>query len=541
MSDIFFDFSAANNGTGTVPTQAASPGGVGAFNTVAGRTPLSGDTWWIRRTSSSDILAANITVNVVDFSIVGWPVVEDNMYIDRPTSGVIAGWDDDVEEYAVFNAGTNRSLVVDENCVRGNLFSGIYLLGTGSSGVVRLNMDDKSRHVVVERCRFENPLRNGNAPVALIDGDNHYISKLDLRGSALTTSTVYTVRWNASNCICSDLNLVFGRIDYTNDGFGLLISGAYNIFNRIDITLENSSLAGDLISISSGAANTKILNCMVTNTSGDTNAGIIVLSSDSSEIELDFNNQGPQSINVPSSFKSGIIKISNASFNSSFLLSGTDNYVELDNVVIPAGLTSVTNGNLIVAKDLLCDASYTSHIANHNSILYSMNHGQVAGLWRSESAFGYLQSSNVVRTGGGSFSLYGERTNLSAVGNAFYNFPYIGDSRAEAILLSLTTGARTVTVFGAHKLFSSPLKNTNLWLELEYKDGDGNPRIITSLKQSVLTTDNSVWVNDSGLTLFKMELGFTLPSNQVCPLRIRGNLPPESGAYFYLDVTPVIV
>lgn len=53
MADVYFDFSAEFDGDGTIPAHAPGAGLIGAFNTLAGRVQLEGDTWWLRRTTGA--------------------------------------------------------------------------------------------------------------------------------------------------------------------------------------------------------------------------------------------------------------------------------------------------------------------------------------------------------------------------------------------------------------------------------------------------------------------------------------------------------
>jgi len=105
--------------------------------------------------------------------------------------------------------------------------------------------------------------------------------------------------------------------------------------------------------------------------------------------------------------------------------------------------------------------------------------------------------------------------------------------------LSLPSGASTITIYGAHKNFSS-ITASDIWAELQYRDSSDDTQMVSTFDYGAsLTSDASTWNNDSGLTGFKLVLSVTLSAAQVVPLRIYGSKYTAT-AYAYIDPLPVV-
>jgi hypothetical protein len=130
MADIYIDFSATNDGDGTSPTQAASPGGVGAYNTPVGKDFGTGNQVWFRRNTSSEIAAWTIGGSYTcDF--ISWPKSGGYFYDSRP-SAARALWDGDADDRIVIKFDDNKASGL-KITVDGNKFYNIEFYADSSS------------------------------------------------------------------------------------------------------------------------------------------------------------------------------------------------------------------------------------------------------------------------------------------------------------------------------------------------------------------------------------------------------------------------
>jgi hypothetical protein len=194
-------------------------------------------------------------------------------------------------------------------------------------------------------------------------------------------------------------------------------------------------------------------------------------------------------------------------------------------------LNSSAHGNTILARGTVFVVGVIAAV-NTGTKVYSFDHNQTANNLRMQFFNGTIVASTVNRSGGESFSLQ-----VSPTDQATGGMPMMISPRGrETIWLALASGARTVTMYFACKNVSPD--RGDVWIETEYKDNSHKPVLVTSVSPgTALTSDSSTWNNDSGLTIFKIALSFTLPSDQAIPVRI-GFAKYAASAYYYVDPKP---
>jgi hypothetical protein len=112
-------------------------------------------------------------------------------------------------------------------------------------------------------------------------------------------------------------------------------------------------------------------------------------------------------------------------------------------------------------------------------------------------------------------------------------FP-ISDFNPELIWLTMLQGARTLTLYGAYKNYlpeDLPTKYHS-WFEFDYIDDSD---ISKCARSGDLLSDNSTWVNDSGLTVFKLQASVTLGRDMTVPVRLYLGTPIYGTGYIYYD------
>jgi len=543
MADIYFDFSATNDGDGTAPEQAASGGAAGAFNTILGRTPANGDNWWIRRTSTVDALTTNgLSIDPDNFTICGWPKSGDRLYDSRPAAGITEGWDADGDDYAVIS-WTTGGLTFQNTVTNGVICSRLSLSRSSSGTTYTITLGSSSARVYMEHIVVDNPQDSADRPALGVGGDSHYFNNLDLTGSRDTTAARGFLNVDGDGHYFTDVSIDVYEVDDVNDGCALRIGANDTHIENISINISNGGGDGYIFECT---GDLNVINSMIVTDGGDSSARPINIAG------------------VGNAFW-GIDWSRTGAGKCQLLVSGTANVIEIEGLIHDHSSDAVVlvtgDANKVVGKDcanlgaghvidaqsasgsvVLLDGCTTggSDLVTISSLcnIYHINAGGTAGYWRYDNRVGFIQSSTVVRTGGASFSLQAERTVATEYG---IRFPDMGGRAAEFLWLSLPIGSNTITMYGAHKNFTDALRDDELWLEAVYIDADGNEVVVSSRGYgSDLLADGSAWTGDTGLTEFRLPLAFTLPSAQVVPVRWRGAYAYEANAYIYLDPEPVV-
>ncbi len=530
MSDIFFNFSAANNGDGTTAGQAAGGGGVGAYNTFDGVSPASGDVWWVRRSGTKVTITTQITP-VDHFSICGWPMNGDKNWDDRPASGQSNGWDADVDEYAeVYKSYYILYWALTTTQLEGFFTSRMLYYGHSSNSPVHMIGDSSGCEYY--RCKFVNTY--SNYPAAKIGGFGTHV-----------TDCIYTGIHNGYSvaAVATFIGIKGGFVSNCQINFGMDASYCYDtIFSNIDIILEQDSTSAQAL-VYTGNYKCRYENIVIDNSISTTTIKPIMMAGSSSEnnyFDVKYRGSyttlsiyGDYSIYTFTPLLSGdTIDLTGATVSGNYMSVNLENITtntfsisSKDSIVYIKNL--VTLDNNIIKNNMECSAAY------------SLNHGGVEGYWKGFLYQGTIESTDVYRTGGSPHSLRIERDRV--VATITESFPILGKrSRGEVIYLDLVAGTHTVTMYGAHRIFASPLTKTDLYLEVDYLNADGTSASITTRGAGALETDSSTWNGDTDLTIFKMVTTFAIPSNQTVPVRILGSITYEPNTYLYIDPIPVV-
>lgn len=545
MADVFVDFSASNDGDGTAHSQAASPGGAGAYNTLSGKTFTTGDKVWIRRKTKAS-QSSTWTISSTGVTFVGWPKSGDRLYSTRP-SAAQASWDGDSDDYPIVqftsssahlavtgadnafhriqseNNGTtvtNGSWNVDAgsgvntfvNCVAKNTAAG----DAGQKHVWRLASRVTMFACVAEGC---------GGPSAASNGAAFLFAHTNASRSFLYGCTAPNTD-NKANQSGAYFTAQANQVTLVDCDFGLTNKGVYgyrvedNVVGLRVFGGEAKATTG--ISVPTGVASA-LWFFAIKLTGVDTFVNISQSSTTWAYVSI---REGTQATGVTAAVVmwSGILFLGNVTFNAGNTAS-----------------LSVIEGRVLV---LSRNTSYNTTVLASGSLNpppLNADLGGTLGLFQSNGSRGKVSSSSVVRTGGEVFSLKLE----SLVAAESHNGADIqlGLPGFETIWVPLVAGSNTVTIYGAHKVWGSdPPTKADVWFELDYLDaGSGAHRECATTRELdvALDSDGSTWTGDSGVTAFKLELTVTAGQDCVAPVRI-GFGKYVSGAYVYLDPKPVV-
>lgn len=548
MANRYVDLSATNNGDGTAANQAASGGATGAWNSLATMLAAvsSGDVVYIRRVTATSTLSSSSTL-VGGVTYAGWPKSGDALYSGRPASGTSNGWDSDGADYPDWTytvasaaltvaGGTNITLsrVKVKNSAAGSAVCFTHTSGTGLS---------------VTGCYFQ---------------------------TTNASATPNCVKLNAGAGVSLTFNNNTIDLAATGDTLGsvLQVGSAANLYNTtILVTTHNSSGANHPVYIMTNGSGGSMINTTftVTTVSGTAEpvlymvptTGFLVKNFAASHTNRTASGTGAAWLHISSSI-GNILQNVSCTFGTHVSIAGAGNEVEIMNWtqrqavtgggiqitaagnVVTVGATSFVSGNtsgdiafLSGSNGSVCIARGTSFVtgpvwnSNNGCRMYSFDHNQVSNNLKMQYFNGNIVASTVYRSSGEAFSLQATPTD-SATGK--HPMMVVAPRGRESIWLSLSSGARTVTLYFACKNLSPDAGD--IWAEAEYADGNQKPVIVSSHSPgTALTSDSSTWNGDSGLTIFKIVLSFTLPSAQAVPIRVFFG-KYVSGGYCYLDPKP---
>lgn len=547
MANVYVDYTAANDGDGTTAAQAAGAGLTGAFNTLAGKTFTAGDKVWVRRVASSAIGATTTLSQTVGVEIIGWPKSGDVYYSTRPASGTSNGWDSDSADYftllynsASFNlsvSGQNYTfyrLKVQQNAsaaivgsVTGstNIFIDCYWLhnhATPNTANPEITLNSTNTKFI--RCKFEASASSnagtGVVTVTTATGMKLFDCIVQVASIIGTSSIPFNI--TASDCTIHGLtvNIVTGTSVMnliTVSGSNCVImdtaivaSGGVTSFSPFRITGSNNRITG-----------------ITTNSGGGGSNGFVSITGNHNVVMFTKCTQNPTT-----------------GTNGINLTTGAGNHVVLKNVVFQGNTQDLQMGsaanNMVYCNNCTFSSSPIISSSMHETCsVYSYNHNTTSGLFHAEFLNGTIDSSATYRTGGETFSF---KFQSSSAGLGERGQLQLGIPGMETIWIALAAGSRTLTLYGAHKNFSSntPTKQT-MWFEFEYLDASGNyTHVSTYAYGTALDSDASTWNGDTGLTAFKIQApSVTVNADCVVSVRVFYHTY-ESGAYTYVDPKIVV-
>lgn len=550
MAEYYVDFSAANDGDGTAPNQAASGGAAGAYNTILSKSFSSGDLVYIRRAGSLDI-AGDYTATA-GVSYIGWAVSGDVHYADRPAAGISEGWDSDVATHVnIWTDGANEEwitgvgskhyrILFEQKTAANDIvtasgtateFWHCLFQNTGNTAnVLNGHIGAVGSNSIFYDCHFSYPntttITSNGYMVTIGSGRRiTFYGCTFVQGDTSATSTTNFINTGVSTSQISFHNCLFeiSRVSSNSPSGAAMLTGLGGSNHTFtDCTFRNSGTHGIYLT-SSSFSNCKFIRCKLEG------AGVIQLGSAASNNVMEFE---------VSSWTWNGTKASDIVDTGSGLI---ENTFIFRNTTFPAGNSAahIVVGDQYGFKLFADNCTFPGTIITDNSANSDSTVTDITGgLWQKIGQYGHLISTSVVRTGGASFGIRGAA--LPQIG--LHNVPLdIGDYGQESIYCSLDSGSNTVTVFGAWKGYVvQPPAGTNFWIELDYVDNAGLRKIASSRVSGFEADGDSAWVGDTGLTRFKMSVTVTTGAAQTAAVRIRTNSRAETGAYFYLDPKPVV-
>lgn len=490
-----------------------------------------------------DMVTAKMTVNVDNFNMIGWPLSTDDKYDDRPSSGISSGWDADTAEHAKFRFTTSTYYIHLDGTASNCVFSRIAPTSIGSSYYLIYTNTNTKRCIFDNVRLFKGFSGTGNTAFEM-HGRNHSLRNSIIYGGYDSTSIGGIIE-----LIDTEYNTLTNLEIWTGDAgnfsssaiSGVIIfdTSSNNKLYDINVTVyDKNAKLNNVITFYDNSDNNEVYNIIADSTGCDLGYGFTIQSSTDNIIRNVEFIGGFNRLNTSSCSDNTITGISgcNGSDTSAIIyLNGTRNVVNIDGVSnANTGDVIYVSGtdNTIVVKDVFGVGDLID-VNSNNNVIYALNYG-IIGLWHGETVNGVIDSSTVTRTGGSDYSLRCEQTSETSNGE---NFPILGRENAEILWLSLTSGTTSVTVYGAHRLFTNDLKYGDFELEAEYIEND----VKGVVRGYMVESDSSVWVGDTDLVPFKCTFDITVQTDQVVPLRINGKYIYESGSYLYIDPTPELV
>ncbi len=560
MANHYVDFSATNNGDGTTAAQAGSPGGVGAFNTIVGITPVAGDSYWIRRSGTLTVAAAYTLSVAANF--IGWPISGDTFYATRPASGTSNGWDADTQTYAQVTCSTN-SLGSDYFTISGSGADVERMKWTMTAGTQTTAeaLAQLAANCTINNCYFLNTVQGAATMYGVaLTSATVLVSNTIVEFSFACTAanTFHLVRATGSgvsqfrNCTFTFSNATstattgIQNVEASPTGSGSLL------FDTCTFVRNCVTAVADMVSAlgaASSATNSLFMyNCTITDTSSVVATNVINTGANIGTFV------GSRLTIIGS--RISIIRANHYCHCSSFSQSiySTDYAVNLaagstfvcNNFFESAGNTSgAINGqngsNIYLQNTSFISTNPFGPPSTIISNIYETDSRGIFGYFKYTSPKGTITSSSINRTGGRNYSLLFFPTSGGV--NDLLQFRSMNPS-FETIFASLAPGNTTITIYGAYKGYSPVPDSSQIWAECDYISAAVSPtrafadsgRVIGT----ALTSDASTWTGDSGLTMFKLVITVAPLQSCLAPIRIYTNLSQVT-AYFYIDPLPVVV
>lgn len=545
MANWYVDFSAANDGDGTAFGQAAGGGLTGAYNTLASKTFASGDMVWIRRKSIT--ISATLTLSQGGAIFIGWPQSGDTYFSTRPSSAQ-ASWDADAVGFAEITATTQ-------------------IVTTMVS--IATNHDQE-----FHRMKFNLAYTSTAATDALTVSARAKFFTCHVEHAGTGTAAVQRNLVIAANCTFKNSIITFTGAGTTATSFNILMATASTIAQFLSCTISNPAAAGTLTVSSTTAVNSAyFINCSFTRASTTATSTMIILGSTSdtymynctvddestgaaTQIAYTTNttafyavnltmNKGRR-VNLPIG---GIVHF--ARFNQTIVSSDyainmqSGALVTGSNFTFMAGNTSGDVATALGGQYVIRNCSFASFAPlgspTDSAGSWFADYDSVPNDFRFMSHRGIVATSNVVRTGGETYSLKCEINN-GLTTEAFWRVLHFIPTDQDIIWAPLPASISTVTIYGYHRMFGSdPPTNEDMWFDLDYLDAStGGHRAFASSKGTgTLTSDSSTWTGDSSMTKFKMAV--TITPGQACMAPVKIYLCKRvASAYVVIDPKPVI-
>jgi len=534
MADQFVDQSAANNGDGTSPAQAAAPGGVGAFNTLQTNFGAANDIW-IRRTSKA--YTSSITqLNDAGSRYIGWPISGDELYSVRPVAAQ-ALWDADLgtEAEATFASSSGHYLQFSatgaaeyhrlkghNSVTSGSVSIGIYVTGLGS---------------ILKYCHGKSDMSASTTEGRGIYVHANNCELYECIGEARSNgATGGGIKFSSS----SD-----GSKAYDCEGLKTAgqAPGIYLDEDAMLVRCKGTGTIGYGIHATAGTtpSDASLIDCEAVSTD---NFAFYVDTHLRAVINMDCSAGG--GFKIAANATIGICTFKRINQTVSGLNAGMEiltdyaQYIYAQNVTFSAGNTVgdiVTDKNTRIVLRNAVFASATSVSGDDHQGVFSSDHNGVKGAWKTWQSRGEAElQTGVTRTGGFAGSI--KMLNDDATAPLVEPLLEIGTQGMETIILPLKAGSNTITIYGAMKSYTADPTQDELFFELDYLNNAGNVNREQETTRdpdgAALTADASVWTGDAGLTGFKLTATITVGQDCLAPVRLTLNKQDAAG-YLYID------
>lgn len=592
MATKYVDFGAANDGDGTTYTQASSPGGVGAYKTIVGKTFASGDVVWIRRSATALNLTAAYTGTLTNVSLIGWPLSGDAQYANRP-AGPQGTWDGDSANYAKFTT-SNAFNNFAPTSPGGAYISRIWVDSSLTSGGTTF-LADFTATLTTNYCTVENSQFTYSSAVTGTAADLRCLTI----GSTLTK--LYNIYCKGASDSAASSSIIVGTVAIATNANPTYINGL-----TIDVTYcvrgTNSGTGNAAAFCYTGASSTAppsstenvTINFLQTPTAGLGTAlrvanqghkfyNILITSTYSGSayegpgifIDQDF----VEITNLQGSGNMGCIyvsanycKLDVKNWNVNYAMACSTTYTTAGNC-FPVMLSTASvakNGNILsIANSVLTIGAGSTYIelvgskgskvfSNYTNVptsgihttsmnldstfeFFSYNHARTLGSWHYENMVGTLDSSSVTRSGGAAYSIKsGITTNTFAYGRDRF---FLSQITRETLYVTLSAGTNTLTLYGCYKTWAGTQKtlpnNRDIGFLLSWFNNSNAYQITNTGADTALTSDSSTWTGATGLTAFKVTATLSSAAAQTVPVSIFINQEYDATGFFYID--PMIV
>jgi len=581
MAVYYVDASSTHDGDGTTAAQAASGGATGAWNVLGGKSLSATDVVWVRRSGTAEALGAALIV--WDGDLNGWPLSTDAGYAARPASGTSNGWDaDSSDDYAEFTTSNNSYYLHRDSGTAAVNITRLHILSTGTHGKCLQLGDGSSSGVedtTVRYCKFECSSTSSSAYNQLLTIDaaaqNTFQDCVFLRstGSTVTGTSarglVYMDKYTAGDnkdTLFLDCSFDGGKIADAYSTNGGVFLGMVDDSSSGDyvgrLTFDNCTFTGEQTADKTsttadpwfnfrGAGPYTMVDCTITDSAAASFSKLTILTWNDRE-------HGGLTTERLKLVKGGLVSIAYGDgtkidiINSTWVQgSSAHDYCLLiashDTLVTVRSSTFATSGtaNIGVTGDYChahligCTTSGTaSSVTGIGSHLTTTGAGANEGIWNTTGYVGSMVAdSGVTRSGGSSFAIRGDPGPYASLGQRAAIS--VGSHQRPTIFLAASAGARTFTLYAAHKNYSGVTPTGNgVWFDVIHMDGSSQ-LVIASSKGGALTADTSTWSGDTGLTEIKLNLAVTIASTQKVSVVIYFSAEYEATAYWYID--PLVV
>jgi hypothetical protein len=553
MPDVFFDFSAANDGDGTVAAQAVSPGAPGAFNSLNSHAPADGDVLWLRRGSIVGGLAT--WPDRLDFN--GWPKEGDAHWAGRPQSGIDAGWDADAADFAEQITGTlafPETISCTKMAVRRFKHDGVatdvpvyfnfsgfddcriehcHWVGRGwdtasdSSAMGAIRLTGRSR--TESRCLIRDcTVRCGYSTGDLTGGNIFtHLSRLDIQDSEF-----HFGKWKTSSNTSGFMtfNYIDDEVALFSSSFTQAVSSSvYKLFtfpSNVTLRYGGCTFTGfPTNSVSSyGFGCGKYAGARIVARGGIGLAHHMMQS---------FANMAPSHLDLDEDVWPRTSALDCPIRNSTVILRNTD--FTGSTATYPVVLSG-SRTRMFLLGCLFPDIDRWIEVTGTESQAFSFDHHRDPGTFRGRTKDASILAVSNIRRTGTDYSFCYTRTAFSELANG--RFVFGGDVPSEdTILLELPAGeSKLVLHLAADEYAGNDLREVEL--RAYGLDQEG---LRTLFADCVLAPTGQIgWEGATGFGTYRLELTVDMAVAGICSAHYRVSAPQSASAALYIDPTPVV-